>query len=227
MKRTTEGRTGILGGRFDPIHLGHLETAEVARRVLALDRVLLLPTRCSPHRAVPARATDTDRLAMVTLATGNSAHLSPCDLELTSSAPSFTSVTLGRLRDHGYRRTQLFFIVGADAFAEIATWHDYPAVLDGAHFVVVSRPRHPVADLVETLPNLRTRMRPVTRDTERLDVEADTAPAVFLIDTETPDVSSTDIRARVAHGEPLAGLVPVTVAAYIAYHRLYDPQHGD
>ena len=136
MKCTTEGRTGILGGQFDPIHLGHIETAEVARRVLALDRVLLLPSRGSPHRAAPTRATDTDRLALVTLAAEHDAHLTPCDLELASDAPSYTSVTLGRLRDKGHRRTQLFFIVGADAFADIATWHHYPAVLDDAHFVV-------------------------------------------------------------------------------------------
>ena len=223
MKRTTEGRTGILGGQFDPIHLGHLGTAEVARRVLALDRVLLLPSRGSPHRASPARATDTDRLALVTLAANNDAHLTPCDLELTSDAPSFTSVTLGRLRDKEHRRTQLFFIVGADAFAEIATWHHYPAVLDEAHFVVVSRPGHPVANLVETLPDLRPRMRPVARGSERLRVSANMAPAVFLIDAVTPDVSSTDIRARVARGEPLAGLVPTNVAAYITHHRLYQP----
>ncbi len=80
MKRTTEGRTGILGGRFDPIHLGHLGTAAVALRALALDRVLLLPSRVSPHRGAPAHATDRDRLALVTLAASSDAHLSPCDL---------------------------------------------------------------------------------------------------------------------------------------------------
>lgn len=217
-----KGRTGILGGRFDPIHLGHLGAAAVARRVLALDRVLLLPSRVSPHREAPAHATDRDRLALVTLAASSDAHLSPCSLELESDAPSYTSVTLERLRDQGHRRTQLFFIVGADAFAEIATWHDYPAVLDDAHFVVVSRPGYPAADLVETVPNLRGRMRPLTGGAERLSVDAETAPAVFLIDAVTPDVSSTDIRARVARGEPLGELVPANVAAYIAHHRLYS-----
>lgn len=220
-------RTGILGGRFDPIHLGHLGTAEVARRVLALDRVLLLPSRVSPHRAAPARANDTDRLAMVTLAASSDAHLSPCGLELESDSPSYTSVTLGRLRDLGCRRTHLFFIVGADAFAEIATWHDYPAVLDGAYFVVVSRPGHPVAELVDTLPDLAEHMRPVTRGSERVSVDADTAASVFLIDAVTPDVSSTDVRARVARGEPLAGLVPANVAAYIKRRRLYEPRLGE
>ena len=221
MKWTTRGRTGILGGRFDPIHLGHLGTAAVARRVLALDRVLLLPSRVSPHRGAPAHATDRDRLALVTLAASSDAHLSPCELELASDAPSYTSVTLKRLRDQGHRRTQLFFIVGADAFAEIATWHHYPAVLDNAHFVVVSRPGYPAAGLVETLPDLRARMRPLTGGAARLSVDADTAPVVFLIDAVTPDVSSTDIRARVARGDALAGLVPANVAAYIKHHRLY------
>ncbi|MDP6580944.1 MAG: nicotinate-nucleotide adenylyltransferase [Vicinamibacterales bacterium] len=223
---STVNRTGILGGRFDPIHLGHLGIAEIARRALALDRVLLMPSRTSPHRTAPARATDGDRLAMAALAARADAHLSPCDLELTSDAPSYTSVTLGRLRDRGHQRTQLFFIVGADAFAEIATWHDYPTVLDGAHFVVVSRPGHPVADIVRKLPDLRDRMRPIADDPDGRTVEADTAPAVFLIDAATPDVSSTDIRARVARGAPLAGLVPANVAAYITHHRLYEMRSG-
>ncbi len=222
-----KGRIGILGGQFDPIHLGHLGAAAVARRVLAIDRVLLLPSRVSPHRGAPAHATDRDRLALVTLAASSDAHLSPCDLELASDTPSYTSVTLERLRDQGYRRTQLFFIVGADAFSEIATWHHYPAVLDGAHFVVVSRPGHPAADLVETLPDLRTRMRPIARGADRPHVDPNAAPAVFLIDAVTPDVSSTDIRARVVRGEPLGRLVPANIAAYIAHHRLYSPQRGE
>ena len=222
---STEGRTGILGGRFDPIHLGHLGAADVARRVLALDRVLLLPSRVSPHREPPARAGDSDRLALVTLAASSTDYLSPCDLELQSDAPSYTSVTLDRLAEQGHRRTQLFFIVGADAFADIATWHQYPAVLDGAHFIVVSRPGHPAADLIKTLPDLRARMRPLSRGSERLSVDANTAPAVFLIDAVTPAISSTDIRARVARGAPLGGLVPANVAAYITHHRLYETRH--
>ena len=224
---TAPSRTGILGGRFDPIHLGHLEIAAVAQRVLALDRVLLVPSRVSPHRGAPARASDRDRLALVTLAASSNAHLSPCPLELASDATSYTAVTLERLRDQGHARTQLFFIIGADAFAEITTWHDYPAVLDGAHFVVVSRPGHPLADLIEALPDLRARMRPLSHGAERLSLDGNTAPAVFLIDAVTPDISSTDIRARVARREPLIGLVPDNVAAYIKLHRLYIPKCCD
>ena len=149
------------------------------------------------------------------------------ELPSLSEAQSYTAVTLERLRAQGHQRTQLFFIVGADAFAEITTWHDYPAVLDRAHFVVVSRPGHPVAQLQEVLPDLRRRMRPISGGSERLSVDATATPAVFLIDAVTPDISSTDIRARMARGEPLTGLVPQNVADYITHHRLYIPQCGD
>jgi nicotinate-nucleotide adenylyltransferase len=220
-------RTGILGGRFDPIHLGHLGIAEIAWRVLALDRVLLLPSRVSPHRAAPASATDADRLAMATLAATSEAYLSPCDLELQSDAPSYTSVTLRRLHEQGHQRTQLFFIVGADAFAEIATWYEYPTVLDAAHFAVVSRPGHRVADLIGALPDLRERMRPIVGGSMKLSLDADAEPSVFLIDAVTPDVSSTEIRARVARKEPLAGLVLANVAAYIGHHQLYETRSGE
>jgi len=100
-------------------------------------------------------------------------------------------------------------------------------VLDGAHFVVVSRPGHPVAELAEMLPDLADRMTPpVALGPERLRVDVDAAPAVFLIDAVTPAVSSTDIRARVARRASMAGLVPPNVAGYIQQRRLYESRRG-
>lgn len=223
-------RIGVLGGRFDPIHRGHLETAAVARRRLVLDRVLVLPSRLAPHRKEPAGASGADRLAMVALAAAGDPALEPCDLELTADTPSYTAVTLRRLHERGYPRTALFFIVGADAFADIAAWHDYPRVLDASHFVVVSRPGHPVTALPDALPALRPRLRVVTGDAgPRAGETAGGAPAVFLIDAVTPDVSSTDVRARLADGRPLGGRVPAAVAAYIDRRRLYarEPAASD
>ena len=213
-------RIGILGGRFDPIHLGHLATAAVARRRLRLDRVLMLPSRFAPHRKRPAGAGGADRLAMVALAANGDPALQPCDLELTTEGPSYTAATLRRLRERGHRRTSLFFIVGADAFADIAHWRDYPRLLDASHFAVVSRPGHPVASLPEALPALRPRLRVVTNAGPPAE-ETLRAPAVFLIDAVTPDISSTEIRTRLARGQPLEGRVPAAVAAYIDRRRLY------
>lgn len=214
-------RIGILGGRFDPIHFGHLATAGAARRRLGLDQVLLLPSRAAPHRREPAAANGAARLAMVALAAEDDPHLEPCDLELTAEAPSYTATTLRRLRERGHAPTSLFFIVGADAFADIAAWRDYPRLLDAAHFVVVSRPGHPVAALPGALPALRPRVRTVPDDAAPPAPEATCATLVFLVDAATPDISSTDIRRRLANGQPLGGRVPATVAEYIVRRRLY------
>ena len=222
-------RIGILGGRFDPVHHGHLATARVARRCLQLDRVLMLPSRLSPHRAQPAWASGADRLAMVALAAQDDPCLEPCDLELTADGPSFTATTLRRLHDRGHPCTSLFFIVGADAFADVATWHDYPRLLDAAHFVVVSRPGYPVRSLPDVLPALRPRLREVTNDAGPQAEEAPRTPVVFLLDADTPDISSTDVRTRLANGDPLEERVPAAVAAYIDRRRLYarDPLARD
>ena len=95
-------RTGILGGRFDPIHVGHLDAAKVARQRLTLETVLVVPSRTAPHRATPAQASNADRLAMVTLATDQHAYLEPCDVELTAEGPSYTAITLSRLHELGH-----------------------------------------------------------------------------------------------------------------------------
>jgi nicotinate-nucleotide adenylyltransferase len=200
-------RIGVLGGTFDPIHLGHLEAAAAAQRALSLDRVMLMPSRTPPHRAVEPRASVFHRFAMTALAAASRADLVVTDLELRRDGPSYTALTLQALQQEGYTPSQLFFITGADAFAEIDTWYDFPRVLSLANFVVVSRPgvtvsrTPPVPDHQSLIPTVQT----------------------FFVDAITPDVSSTDIRRRVASGESIEGLVPPAVAEHIRRHRLYVP----
>ena len=198
---------GILGGTFDPIHLGHLEAAAGVREALSLDRVMLMPSRTPPHRAIEPRASVFHRFAMTALAAATWPDLVVSDLELRREGPSYTALTLQALQQEGYTPSQLFFIIGADAFAEIDTWYDYPHVLSLANFAVVSRPgfKPPRLDLI---PNPQSLIPAVQ---------------VVLVDATTPDVSSTDIRRRVASGESIEGLVPPVVAEHIRRHRLYVP----
>ncbi len=209
-------RTGILGGTLDPIHLGHLETALAARAALALDRLIILPTRIPPHRHHQPVASPYHRFAMAVLAVQDLAGVTVSDAELCAPGPSYTADTLQRLHESGLRASQIFFITGADAFAEIETWSRYPQVLDLAHFVVISRPGHSVASLRDRLPALSGRMIAAATSAGTL-----TKPAIFLVDAPTPDVSSSEIRRRIARGESLSGLVPAAVAAHIVRHRLY------
>jgi nicotinate-nucleotide adenylyltransferase len=212
-------RTGVLGGTFDPIHLGHLAVADAALAALGLDDVLLVPARVPPHRTVDPAASADHRYAMVTLAAAGRARLTPCDLELRRTGPSYSADTLRMLHGAGYEALQIFFLTGADAFAEIATWHDYPAVLELANFVVCGRPGTSIARFAHRLPALAPRMQVIGPGAPVPDTPAQ--PRVFLLDFPTPDVSSTQIRARARSGQPLAGLVPPDVETYIRRHGLY------
>lgn len=210
-------KVGILGGTFDPIHLGHLDAASSASASLSLDRVLLLPSRTPPHRSLEPRASVYHRFAMTALAAVSRPGLLASDLELRREGPSFTALTLEALQHEGFAPSHLYFIVGADAFAEIATWYDYPRVLTLANFVVVSRPG------AAAIPLSRASEASRGANPQSLIPSGGASTSVMYVDASTPDVSSTDIRRRVAGGESIEGLVPPGVAEHIRRHRLYVP----
>lgn len=217
------GRIGLLGGTLDPIHIGHVETARVARGALDLDEVIVLPSRVPPHRQVQPFASCYHRFAMCALAVNGVEGLVASDLELSAPGPSYTADTLTRFQERsGVDRSQIFFITGADAFADIATWHRYPEVLDLANFVVVSRPGFPAGRVRERLPALAGRMTPA----DRLEPSTAGGPGIFLVDAPTPDVSSTEVRRRLAARQALDGLVPAAVETHILQHRLYAAAPG-
>lgn len=214
-------RTGIFGGMFDPIHQGHVDVAVAARRTLQLDRVMIVPARVAPHRPIQPVASTYHRFAMVAVAVLRHDGLVASDLELRAPGPSYTTATLDRLVRAGHDPSQLFFITGADAFAEIATWRDYPAILDHCHFVVISRPDNPVGRMRVRLSELAGRMVDVPSGPGG-GVRVPETPSILLIDTVTAAVSSTEIRNRAASRKPLTGLVPPEVETYIHRHGLYS-----
>jgi nicotinate-nucleotide adenylyltransferase len=177
---------------------------------------------------------------MVRLAVAGLDGLEASDLEICRDGPSFTSHTLRALLGSGLPRDSLHFIIGTDAFAEIATWHDYPAVVDLAHFVVIARPGHDFGALSRRLPDLASRMRviadrprrpAIARSQEparedllrnRPDTPDGSEPTIWLVESATPDISSTQIRERLRDGRPLSGLVPPLVERYLRRHGLYQ-----
>jgi nicotinate-nucleotide adenylyltransferase len=225
---TSPRRIGLLGGTFDPIHFGHLDAGAAAQRALQLTEILVLPSNIPPHRPQPI-ASSHHRFAMVAMAAGGRRGWRAADLELREAKPSYSSETLRRFPAGGVNPSELVFIIGADAFLEIATWHDYPAVLDLAHFAIVARSGVALSELAERLPTLAARM--VRLETASLPTAADSrfaahAPGgvIFLIDAVTADVSATAIRrARQAH-QSITGQVPPLVQQHIEQHGLYqDP----
>jgi nicotinate-nucleotide adenylyltransferase len=218
---TAPRRIGLVGGTFDPFHLGHLAVAHAARLTLALDQVRIVPASVPPHRTAQPRTSPAHRFAMAALGIANEPGLVVDDIELAAGGPSYTAATLVRFHVLGVKASQLFFITGADAFAEIATWREYPRVLDLAHFVVISRPGRAVAALRRELPSLAPRMCDVGTGAGNTAFD-DTQLSIFLIDAPTPNVSATRVRELAAVRQPLTGLVSPLVADHIARHHLYD-----
>lgn len=200
---TLQPRLGIVGGTFDPIHNGHLAAARAAQAALSLDRVRFIPSARPPHRPDSPGASGYHRLEMTRLAVADTPGWEVSDLELTREGKSYTYDTLTTIGREGLSPLQIFFITGADAFAEIESWYRYSDVFSLANFVVVARPG-------TKLESLRTRL---PRDTARSNV--------ILLEAGTPDISATDIRKRVARGEPINDLVPPAVSAYIKKNSLY------
>jgi nicotinate-nucleotide adenylyltransferase len=198
-------RIGLLGGTLDPIHVGHLDAAEAARTSLALDGIVVIPSHDPPHRPVDPHASAFHRFAMAALAIEGRRGYRVSDMELQREGPSYTAFTLRDWHAAGWRPSQLFFVIGADAFAEIATWYDYPAILDACQFAVVSRPGTTVREALTRTPDLQGRV----------------GVNIHLVEAPTAAVSSTDVRTRLAAGASIDGLVPPAVARHIAAHELY------
>jgi nicotinate-nucleotide adenylyltransferase len=217
-------RLGVLGGTFDPIHFGHLDALDAARSALSLTDVVVVPSHDPPHRATDPYASAFHRFALVALALDGRRHCRVSDVEVMRDGPSYTIDTLRHLHGQGWRPSQIFFIIGSDAFAEISTWRAFPEVLSAANFAVVTRPRTPIDLALACIPGIT----PVDASSTR----ASSAPptSIVRVDADTRDVSSTIIRARLAERRPIDDLVPSAVARYITTHHLYgavDDLHGE
>jgi nicotinate-nucleotide adenylyltransferase len=205
---TTVARIGVLGGTFDPVHVGHIELARAARRELGLDRVLVIPAARPPHKLGVELAPAADRLAMVELAVAGEEGLIASPIEVGRSGPSWTIDTLMALRDEAEavgQPAQLTLILSADAFAGLPTWHEPERIVRMARIAVAPRPGHPPPAPDALPPDLRA-----------------AASEITILDGPNVDVSATDIRRRVADGLSIDGLVPAAVARYIEEHHLYQ-----
>jgi len=194
-------RIGILGGTFDPIHYGHLAIAEDARVALRLDRVLLIPAARQPLKAGVHGALASQRLAMAQLACASNSAFEVSAVEVERPGLSYTATTLEAL--HAAGLGELYFILGADALTDLPRWRAVEKVIELAHIVAVGRPGFapPLPALERALPRLGERLT--------------------LLEGAKLDISSTELRRRVALGQPIRYLTPDAVVDYIAEHGLY------
>ena len=195
-------RLGILGGTFNPPHLGHLVCAQEAHRGLDLDRVLMIPARIPPHKPVEHEPGAEHRLELVRCAISDDERFAACDLELRREGPSYSVDTLSELRTN-HPQAELYLIVGGDIAAGLPRWREPERVLELATVAIAQR-----------------------RGTTRSSVQAalDALPGgdrAQFFSMPRIGISSTVLRRRVRSGQPIRYLVPDAVADYIAEHRLY------
>jgi len=210
---------GLFGGTFDPIHFGHLRLAEEARSGLGLAQVIWIPAGQPPHRSSP-QVSAQHRLAMVRLGIADNPGFTMDEGEAASAAKSYTVTTLARLRaQHGGARP-LVLLLGADAFAGLATWHRWQELFALAHLAVATRPGHPLESARWPQALQSEFKRRQIADPETLGQAAGGNIVAFTL---TPlDISATAIRSALAAGESARYLLPAAVLDYIALHRLYQ-----
>ncbi len=207
-------RIGILGGTFDPVHIGHLRSAVEVAEALQLDELRLIPSARPPHRNAP-QVSAQDRLAMVTLAVADADVLVVDDRELQRDKPSYSIDTLESLRSELSADDQLFLLLGWDAFCGLPSWQRWEELLQHCHILVLQRPDAD-SEAPEALRDLLA-ARSVSTPSA---LEGAGGQIAFIWQTPLA-VSATQIRALLASGKSARFLVPDTVLAYIHAHGLY------
>jgi len=194
-----------MGGTFDPIHFGHLVTAEASRAAFGLEDVVFIPSGNPPHKQERSVTPAEHRYLMTVLATSTNPYFRVSRTEIDRIGPSYTVETIEELRRAVGPETLIYFITGADAVMELMTWNRPQDILAQCELIAATRPGYPPADF----QRLRQAIPQVS------------AARVHTIEVPALAISSSDIRRRVAFGEPIKYLVPETVEQYILKSGLY------
>lgn len=198
-------RVGIMGGTFDPVHYGHLVTAEVARHSFNLEVVIFVPAGRPPHKTEQIITDVEHRYLMTAMATVTNPCFQVSRLEIERPGPSYTIETMSEFSRHLGSEVRLFFITGADAILEIWSWKDAQRLLKICEFIAATRPGYVLSGLETLLAQ----------------VEEPERQRLHLLEVPALAISSSDIRERVRQGRPIKYLVPEVVENYIYKHGLY------
>lgn len=198
-------KVGILGGTFDPIHLGHVAAARAAMECVGFKLVLFIPSAIPPHRE-PAVATPRQRLDMSARAIAGERHFEVSDIEIKRGGKSYTADTIEELA-RSHPGDELYLILGWDAARLFGTWHRPDVIRRLAHVVVVGRPR-------TTAPH-EEELKAAGLDPQR----------TVLCQGHTPDISASELRRAIASGQPTGEMLSEGVRRYIAEHHLYGDNH--
>jgi nicotinate-nucleotide adenylyltransferase len=210
-------RIGLLGGTFNPLHLGHLHIAEEVMASCQLDQVWFVPTCRPPHKTLANDISFAHRLAMVEEALKGLSAFFSCDIEGRRGGTSYSVETLQQLRMQ-FPQHEFYFIMGLDSFQEIGLWKNYTRLFDYAHIVVTARPGFS-GQLDELLPVAIAGRFCYDSGSQKL--LCDSGFSLITVAHTCRDISSTEIRQRLKSSQSVSDLVPAAVIKYIKLHQLY------
>jgi nicotinate-nucleotide adenylyltransferase len=213
-------RLGLFGGTFNPIHYGHLRSAEEVAEALDLGRMWFIPAAQPPHKASPEVTPFEVRLAMTRLAVGRHPRLGVSDIEGRRPGKSYSIETLRHFREEVGPRGELFFILGMDSMLEIATWKDYRELFTLSHFVVLDRPGYDPGQLGEIL---KQQVHPDFKPLPDGGFEHPSGYRVLFLATTLMDIAATRIRSLARQGKSMRYLLPEAVRRFILKNKLYIP----
>jgi nicotinate-nucleotide adenylyltransferase len=218
-------RLGLLGGSFNPVHNGHLAIARQTREALGLDQVLFIPTSQPPHKPNNSLAPAQNRYEMVHMAIASDPTFAISDVEIRRPGKSYTIDTVRLLQQEYGAQTQLFFLIGLDAFLDFPSWRDPQTLLALCTFVVLSRPGLSFRSL-STVALLPPIPYPSLADLDAGRISRIEAPlgeqGLICLKLPPCPVSASDIRSRIRQGLPAANQLPPLVESYILHHHLYQ-----
>lgn len=198
-------KIGILGGTFDPVHLGHIGLAKDAREQAGLDELVFIPAKLQPFKLDKKITSGEDRLKMLKLAAEDLSGFKVSSYELDSEGISYTYLTLRKMKETYGPDSKLYFITGTDAFLKIEYWKESCELLENYSFIIGSRPGYREGELADCIDRIRRGYNTEIKN----------------INNTQLDISSTQIRERLKTGESAADLLPEKVEAYIKTKGLY------
>lgn len=211
-------KVGLLGGTFDPVHNGHLQLGDRVLENYNLDKILFIPASTPPHKNEAVSAVG-HRLQMLKLAISGNRRFDFSEIEISRQKVSYTFDTIQELKSCGGTGVLYHFIIGYDALSEIETWYRWQDLLVVTNFIVAVRPGFSLKEIEQLLE--RNGFSPEDGGADRW-IGEQTGNEILFLAGEIADISSTEIRSRIASRKPWADLVPPLVADYIISNRLYD-----
>lgn len=211
-------KVGLLGGTFDPVHNGHLQMGDRVLENYNLDKILFIPASTPPHKNEAVSAVG-HRLQMLKLAISGNRRFDFSEIEISRQKVSYTFDTIQELKSFGGKEVLYHFIIGYDALSEIETWYRWQDLLVVTNFIVAVRPGFSLKEIEQLLE--RNGFSPEDGGSDRW-IGEQTGNEILFLAGEIADISSTEIRSRIASRKPWTDLVPPLVADYIISNRLYD-----